>query len=145
MILRFCTYVFPKFSWNKKLLKMRCKSKRHFRLHLMFPWEFPFDGRIGGMWRTKISILANCCSMIWFCYFPYNNLSEKILLGDENAARLMGTPLNDIYPLKNSSNNIPQKTIPTQIRLKYYLYQFKDDKRSFLSNIFKKSQNILDR
>ena len=61
--------------------------------------------------------------------------SEKILQGDENAARLLGTPLQTIYPLTNTSENVLQKLIPTRIRLKYYLYEFADDKRSFFNEV----------
>ena len=59
--------------------------------------------------------------------------SERILQGDENAARLLGTPLDVIYPVTNTSKNSLQKNIPTRIRFKNYLYEFADDKRSLFT------------
>ena len=80
--------------------------------------------------------------MLTTCYIQCNfSFSEKILQGDENAARLLGTPLETIYPLTNTSDSIPKKTIPTRIRFKYYLYEFADDKRSIFTIIKMAMQN----
>ena len=68
--------------------------------------------------------------------------SEKILQGDENAARLIGTPLETIYPLTQTSENVPQKMIPTRIRFKYYLYEFADDRRSLFATIKSTIQKV---
>ena len=59
--------------------------------------------------------------------------SERILQGDENTARLLGTPLEEIYPVTNTSEKSLQKNIPTRIRFKNYLYEFADDKRSLFT------------
>ena len=71
--------------------------------------------------------------------------SEKILHGDENAARLLGTPLTSIYPARNSTDGTIEKIIPTRIRFRYYLYEFKDSKRSALTVVKYTLQNIMSR
>ena len=71
--------------------------------------------------------------------------SEKILHGDENAARLLGTPLTSIYPARNSTDGTIEKIIPTRIRFRYYLYEFKDSKRSALTVVKYTLQNIISR
>jgi hypothetical protein len=67
-------------------------------------------------------------------------LIEQILVGDENAVGLMGTPeVEELYYSTEDATGKTKKTLPAKIRVKFYLYEFQEQTVENKNNEFQES------